>query len=722
MEGGRRKRALVVLLLVALVPLLGGDVALQLLGGGIRGQSLSPAVLALVLDLLGSLIVVKRPQVRLGPLLLANAGGFGLGAFASGLLDYGSRHPLPQLAAEAAFAVVWLTVVLVAAWTLFVLWFPDGEWPGAGWRPFFLLAAAASTVVAVAGWLAGPADRVWGFYGGTSVPAGAAGPWAGTLPWLGGATSALLVLPLVALAALAGRYRHGGSVVRQQARWLLVGMAVEIGCQILGALLEPHGATLHELGVVLSVGSQPLPMLGATLAILRYRLWEIELVVSRALAYGVLWAALSALLVGPALAAGLLVGGRGALTAVGMALLVTVVFQPARTRLERLAERVVRPHRLRPRELLAGFWGTLRTSGLDEAGPLLADAARAGLGVEWTAVWLHSHGLLRPLGASGTEAGVPASLSPAVAERLSASPGLVLAGPPPEELAPLWRSPPAAVVPLVAGDELVGLLACGARRGDSLDAADFELLELLARGSALRLRNVRLESQLRDRLAQIEAQADELRRSRQRLVAVQDEERRRIERDLHDGVQQQLVSLAVRLRRLAGDREPLLADLAAEAEQAVFSLQELARGIFPTVLADHGLTAALRTQAARLPLSVRVEADDRVAGRRLEPELEAALYFVTLEALTNAQKHAPGASVLVRLEREEDSIRLEVEDDGPGLAGRARTGTGLQNMADRLAAVGGTLAVASEPGDGTRIVATVPVAIEAQAAAAVSRR
>ncbi len=717
MERSRRTRALVALSLAALVPLLGGDAVLQLLGGGIRGQALSPAVLALVLGLLGSLIVARRPQVRLGPLLLLNALGFGLGSFASGALDYGSRHPLPRAAAEVAFAVVWLTVGLVAAWVLFVLWFPDGAFTGRGWRSFSVFAAVLSAAVAVMGWLAGPADRAWGFYGGTDVPAGAAGPFAGTLPWLAGASSALLVLPLVALASLVQRYRNGTPVLRQQVRWLLVGMSAEIACQIVGAVVEPHGAGLHDLGVALSVGSQPLPMLGATVAILRYRLWEIDVVVSRALAYGALWAGLSALLVVPALAAGLLVGGRGALAAVGIALLLTVAFQPARVRLEALAERLVHPQRARPRALLAGFWETLRTSGLDEVGTLLADATRRGLDVEWAAVWLHSGGVLSPLAAVGP----PVAVSSETAAVLCRYPGLVLETAPPEELEPLWPTPPGAVVPLVAGNELVGVLACGPRRGDTLGTGDFELLELLARGSAMRLRNLRLELQLRDRLVEIEAQADELRRSRQRLAAVQDEERRRIERDLHDGVQQQLVSLAVRLRRLADGREPLLADLAAEAEQSVFALQELARGIFPTVLADQGLTAALRTQAVRMPLAVHVEADDAVAGRRLDRELEAALYFVGLEALTNVQKHAPGASVSVRLERDEQRVLLEVTDDGAGFAARSRTGTGLQNMADRVAAVGGTLTIDSGRG-GTRIRAAVAARAELQAAEADSRR
>jgi signal transduction histidine kinase len=273
------------------------------------------------------------------------------------------------------------------------------------------------------------------------------------------------------------------------------------------------------------------------------------------------------------------------------------------------------------------------------------------------------------------------------------------------------------VVPLVAGDELVGLLACGERPGDPLGERDLELLELIARESALALRNLRLEAELRERLAHIEQQARELRRSRQRLVGVQDEQRRRIERDLHDGVQQQLVALAARLRRASiatpADAHGLLERLAGEAEEATFALQELARGIFPSVLADQGLAAALRTHAARIPIAIHVEAEPALTGRRFERELEAALYFVALEALANIQKHAPGAAATVSL-RSADAGRgvvLEIHDDGPGFEAQPGSpGTGLENMRDRVAAIGGELRIDSRRGAGTWLHAETPIA------------
>jgi signal transduction histidine kinase len=221
---------------------------------------------------------------------------------------------------------------------------------------------------------------------------------------------------------------------------------------------------------------------------------------------------------------------------------------------------------------------------------------------------------------------------------------------------------------------------------------------------------------LRRRVEEIEEQAEELRRSRRRLVSAQDAERRRLERDLHDGVQQQLVALAAKLKRAslaapAAGRQ-LLRDLAAEAEESVFALQELARGIYPSLLADQGLAAALRTHAARLPAAVRVEVEPAFAGRRFGRELEAALYFVALEAMANAQKHAPGAELAVSLRSADEGRRLvlEVHDDGPGFrAGEEAPGSGLKNMADRVAAAGGALAIDSRPGAGTWVHAEVPL-------------
>jgi signal transduction histidine kinase len=530
------------------------------------------------------------------------------------------------------------------------------------------------------------------------------------LPRLGHLSDLLLLLPLASFVSLAQRYRRGNVVLRQQVRWLLVAVLVEVLAQIAGATLAALASgVVVSVGLGLSIASQPLPAAATAVAILRYRLWDIDLVISRALIYGALWAALSCVLLLPALAAGVIVGGPGALTAVALALLVTVLFQPVSRRLEALAQRVVYRHRQRPYVALTDLWARLRIVDLVGLGPLVTDAVRTHLGVGWAAIWsfhpVDGGGRLHPLDpATVTDVRV----SGEVATRLCDAPARALGTAPPAELAPLWRDPPAAVVPLVAGDKLVGVLACGPRRGDPLRPTDIELLELLAREAALRLRNLLLEAQLGDRLAELQRQAAELALSRQRLVTAQDAERRRIERNLHDGVQQQLVSLAVRLQRLARPETPALAELAAEAEQAVFSLQELGRGIYPSVLSDQGLHAALRSQATRMPQPVHLEIDDVLLGQRLDRDTEAALYFVALEALTNAHKHAPDASVSLWLRAEPDVLRLEVTDTGPGLTGPAGQGSGVQNMRDRVEALGGSLSISSAAGRGTRVSAAVP--------------
>lgn len=693
-----------------LVMLLSGAAALQALSGGIHTHSLGPAVTAASLVALGGLIGWHRPHEPLAPLLVVNGLGFALGTLAASGLDYAAAHPLPSVVGQFCFAVVAATRVLVAAWVLFILWFPDGSFTSPRWRRFFVAATALCALVAVAVWLVGPSDRVFDFYGPTAVPAGVAGPWADTVPDLGRLSDLLLLLPLASFGSLAQRYRRGNVVLRQQVRWLLVAVLVEVLTQILGALLVAvSSGAVVSVGVALSIASQPLPAAATAIAILRHRLWDIDLVVSRALIYGALWAVLSGVLLLPALATGVIVGGPGALTAVALALAVAVLFQPVSRRLERLAQRVVFRHRQRPYIALTDLWGKLRVVDLPGLGPLVSEAVRTHLGVSSAAIWSYrpqeEGGLLHPLApATGPDHPVSHHLASQLRETPAA-----LGTAPPTPLAPLWDEPPAAVIPLVAADRLVGVLACGPRRGDRLRPADIELLELLGREAALRLRNLLLEDQLRARLAELQHQADELADSRQRLVTAQDAERRRIERNLHDGVQQQLVSLAVHLQRLTRSDAPAgLAELAAQAEQAVFSLQELGRGIYPSVLSDQGLHAALRSQATRLPQPVHLEIDDALLGHRPDPDTEAALYFVALEALTNAHKHAPDASISVWLRAEPDHLCLDITDTGPGFSKPAGEGSGLQNMHDRMAALGGSLAITSAPGRGTRVTAAVP--------------
>ncbi|HYR61940.1 MAG TPA: ATP-binding protein [Actinomycetota bacterium] len=213
---------------------------------------------------------------------------------------------------------------------------------------------------------------------------------------------------------------------------------------------------------------------------------------------------------------------------------------------------------------------------------------------------------------------------------------------------------------------------------------------------------------------QLLSQAQSLADTSRRVVSVQDDERRRLARDLHDGIQQQLVSLAVKIRRISEVADPasvrLLPEIAQDAEDSVFALQDLGRGIYPSVLADQGLEPALRAQAGRVPMRIQFTVPPAMAGRRFDRESEAALYFVGLEAVTNAQKHAPQAAVTVSIAVEGSALVLEVRDDGPGFdQGQRSPGVGLRNMSDRVAALGGSLSVETSPGRGTTVRAWVPL-------------
>jgi signal transduction histidine kinase len=203
---------------------------------------------------------------------------------------------------------------------------------------------------------------------------------------------------------------------------------------------------------------------------------------------------------------------------------------------------------------------------------------------------------------------------------------------------------------------------------------------------------------------------DELRNSRVRLVRAGDEARRKLERNLHDGAQQRLVSLSLALRlahsRLKddpGEAERLLDGASEELAQALAELRELARGIHPAVLSERGLSAALEALAGRASLPVEVQAPDD----RLPPAVEAAAYYVISEALANIGKYAQASAVEVNVTRLNGRAIVEVSDDGVGGADPNK-GTGLRGLADRVEALDGTLAVVSEPGVGTRIRAEIP--------------
>jgi signal transduction histidine kinase len=273
-----------------------------------------------------------------------------------------------------------------------------------------------------------------------------------------------------------------------------------------------------------------------------------------------------------------------------------------------------------------------------------------------------------------------------------------------------------AAVPVRHHGEILGALTVSKPEGESLTATEEKLLHDLASQAGLVLRNVGLTAELVARLEDLQA-------SRQRIVAAGNEARKRLERNIHDGAQQQLVALMIRLNlveRVAAKESPkaaeMIAQLKTETQEALETLRDLARGIYPPMLASNGLAVALEGHVRKVQVPVEVRAVD--VGR-YDEETEAAVYFCCLEALQNVVKSAQASRVYIRLEGSLGSLFFQVEDDGCGFdTSSVERGAGLQNMIDRVEALGGALELVSAPGEGTRVSGTLPAEPRAEAARA----
>jgi signal transduction histidine kinase len=425
------------------------------------------------------------------------------------------------------------------------------------------------------------------------------------------------------------------------------------------------------------------------IAILRYRLFDIDVIISRALLFTLLSAGVTAVYAAIVLGIGTFAGHRHdpLLTTVA-AVAIALVFQPLRQRATRLANRLVYGERATPYQVLSDFAADMAGQldlgdALDRMVSLLAGAT----GAARVEAWIRVGAELRP-----TAVWPRGSAPSAVAELNGAG-----------ELPALHVS--ARVAPVRHGDDLLGAISLSKPPSEPLTSAEDNLLRHLASQAGLVMRNAKLN-------AELQATIDELRASRRRLVEAQDAERRKIERNLHDGAQQQLIALAIQLGLLAETADDpdlvrqAIPELKAQLSAALDDLRTLARGIYPPLLAEQGLVMALRAQAARSPLPVEVEARD--VGRYPQ-DAESTVYFCALEALQNVAKHARASRVTVRLAGSAGGLEFSVRDDGAGFpAASRRHGSGLQGMADRLAAHGGTLDIRSEPGQGTTITGRLP--------------
>jgi signal transduction histidine kinase len=507
-------------------------------------------------------------------------------------------------------------------------------------------------------------------------------------------------LALVAAAAsLVVRFRQAGREQRQQLKWFMYSSLFFAALLLPSSLYYESLENFPVLAALTFFGALAIPV-SAGLAILKYRLYDIDIVINKTLVYGALAAFITVVYLAIVLGVGALVGSRGniALSILATAV-IALAFQPARERARHLANRLVYGRRAAPYEVLSEF--SERVAGTYASQEVLSRMARIlgeATGATRTEVWLAVGKDLRPEASwPSWEGELPRPL-PFVGAQL---PGFHEAD----------RS-----VPVIHEGELLGALILRKRSGEQLSPVEEKLLSDLARQASLVLRNSRLTSELQAHLEQISAQAAEIQASRQRLVTAQDRERKRLERDIHDGAQQQLVSMAVKLRlaRQMIDSQPqkaaqILDDVIPEANETLETLRDLARGIFPPLLADRGLVSALEAHVAKYVVRARVEASDVFTSTRFEPHIEAAVYFCCLEAIQNSTKHAPGGAITVRLSTSDGWLEFAVSDDGPGFDPKSISfGTGLQNMTDRLEAIGGKLEIASAPGQGTTITGRVP--------------
>jgi signal transduction histidine kinase len=594
----------------------------------------------------------------------------------------------------AAFALTFALLFLL------VLLFPDGRLPSRRWRPVLWAMFAV-----IAGWAAQLLQGGTTVNGGMSNALVAAGVAyrnpLGVFPrqgWFSGFVLVIFFLALITavltIVSVFARRRGAGAELRQQLAWLgYVGVLTAVPGVLLGggALFTDGNDPVPVLAEIAWGLLIAIPMVGIPLAcgvaVLKYRLYDLDVVVKKRVVAGLAAAAFTAIYALVVAGAGAVTGhaGSSALTFAAAAL-AAVALQPVRARAGLLADRLVYGRRASPYEVLSEFAGRIAgTYSTVEVLPQMARMVAEATGAERAEVWLRSGGSER----------LEAAWPPAVDEPEPSAGSATVA--------PDGRTRAFAVVH--RGERLDALrVTCSAR--EPLTPAGERLMRDVAAQAGLVLRNVGL--------------IEDLRASRQRLVAAADEARRGLERNLHDGAQQQFVALRISLglarQVLAGSPEEaaeLLAQTEHQAEEALQELRDLAHGIYPPLLADLGLGAALEAQARKATVPVTVEAS--AVGRHSQ-EIEAAVYFCVLEALQNVAKYAQAPVARVTLCQEGPCLAFTIADDGTGFdPATTPMGTGLQGITDRLAALGGTLDIASAPGHGTQVTGRVPAARGASA-------
>jgi len=656
------------------------------------------ALMVALFPLTGLLIMRRQPANRIGWLLAAIGVAWSSNALAAVVVDLGyhGSDGGPGWARIAAVlnSGLWAPPIVLMGCFLILL-FPDGRLPSPRWRiPAWVFAIDALMLPIVFALQPGSVDDEVHPPFHNPIGLAAARP---VLVGLAAVGLPLVPLSIVAAAlAMVLRFRRSTGVQRVQLKWLMTagaGIAAVYGITMAFSLAYLSSATPGWLGNLQGVAGLVFCLIPIAIgiAITRHGLYGIDALISRALTSAALGAFITAVYVAVVVGLGSAIGQRrpSVWLSVLATALVAVAFQPVRERVHRLVNRVVYGARATPYEVLSDFAGQLAgqfTTG--ELLPRLAQTVAECLGGGRVEIWLWTaDGLTREASwqAGGEEAPSPVPY---------ARPGPGLSA---------WAALPDAadlgadrVVPVRHRDELLGAIAVSTHAHEPLTPTDEAMLEQVASQAGLVLRNLRL--------------VEDLQRSRQRLVTSQDDERRRLERDLHDGAQQSLVSVAIQLQLAEAQEDDehavteTLVSASGQLKTAIAELRELAHGIHPAILTERGVGPAVASLAARSAVPVQVDTD---LERRLSPTVEATLYFVVAEALANVGKYAHARQVQVTVRDGGNEVVLTVQDDGVGGADLGR-GTGLLGLTDRLAVVDGTLEVHSPDGEGTLLTCRVP--------------
>jgi len=629
----------------------------------------------------GALIAVRQPANRIGWLLLL------VGLLTSICLAVSSyavealvvtRGSLP-LGIWAIWTFSWLIWVVLIAIPFVLLVFPDGRLPSGRWRIVAALLVASGGLLALLTML-GPGNIVVP-PSPTSAgpnPAGV-GILAGVVTrWFHPINAVYLGAVAASAAAPIWRFRRSRGDERQQLKVLAY-----VGAWIAALLIVTYATPLQHIAEVanilwaLSFAGMVIGLpAAAAIAVLRYRLYDIDLVINKTLVFAFLGFFITATYVLIVAGLGAMIGSAGQsnlpLSILATAV-VAVAFQPVRERAQALANRLVHGRRADPHEVLSKLSAMVADSSSIE--PVLIRMLQLvvdATGAIGTAIYLNV-GAERVLTARWPEGAGDVVGRTLQIKHQGQEIGELIVVEPPE------------------------VLAAGAER----------LLTDVAGQAGLLLRNLRLT-------ADLQARVEELAESRLRIVAAQDVERRRLERDIHDGVQQHVVALMAKLqlarnqvRRKSELSAETLEEVKADAGRLLDELRELASGIHPVVLTDGGVVAAVRFRADRLPIKVVLEADPATRSRRYPEPVEAAGYFIACEALANVLKHAGATRATVKIATDNGALTIKVTDDGTGFDPSTAVRSGLRGLQDRVDALGGRLELTSSHA-GTTLSASLP--------------